>query len=158
MNNEIPFIAAGDDEVVQITFTVDANFMGSSITNNAEITHGAASDGGPNEPDVDSTPGDEDGTTPDGNDDDTADPNGGDDYDPETIMIEQTFDLALTKHYLNFNDVDGDGTISAGDSVIFEIVVYNQGTIDAMNIQVTCLLYTSPSPRDKRQSRMPSSA
>ena len=23
---------------------------------------------------------------------------------------------------------------------------------------VTCLLYTSPSPRDKRQSRMPSSA
>ena len=24
--------------------------------------------------------------------------------------------------------------------------------------QVTCLLYTSPSPRDKRQSRMPSSA
>ena len=25
-------------------------------------------------------------------------------------------------------------------------------------IQDTCLLYTSPSPRDKRQSRMPSSA
>ena len=24
--------------------------------------------------------------------------------------------------------------------------------------QITCLLYTSPSPRDKRQSRMPSSA
>ena len=24
--------------------------------------------------------------------------------------------------------------------------------------KVTCLLYTSPSPRDKRQSRMPSSA
>ena len=24
--------------------------------------------------------------------------------------------------------------------------------------QMTCLLYTSPSPRDKRQSRMPSSA
>ena len=26
------------------------------------------------------------------------------------------------------------------------------------NVYVTCLLYTSPSPRDKRQSRMPSSA
>ena len=26
------------------------------------------------------------------------------------------------------------------------------------NIHTTCLLYTSPSPRDKRQSRMPSSA
>ena len=28
----------------------------------------------------------------------------------------------------------------------------------AVNRFVTCLLYTSPSPRDKRQSRMPSSA
>ena len=28
----------------------------------------------------------------------------------------------------------------------------------AFNIARTCLLYTSPSPRDKRQSRMPSSA
>ena len=27
-----------------------------------------------------------------------------------------------------------------------------------MATDVTCLLYTSPSPRDKRQSRMPSSA
>ena len=26
------------------------------------------------------------------------------------------------------------------------------------NHEITCLLYTSPSPRDKRQSRMPSSA
>ena len=29
--------------------------------------------------------------------------------------------------------------------------------IDALSYEV-CLLYTSPSPRDKRQSRMPSSA
>ena len=29
---------------------------------------------------------------------------------------------------------------------------------EIMNIFPTCLLYTSPSPRDKRQSRMPSSA
>ena len=26
------------------------------------------------------------------------------------------------------------------------------------NLYIACLLYTSPSPRDKRQSRMPSSA
>ena len=32
--------------------------------------------------------------------------------------------------------------------------VYLGGNIDP----TTCLLYTSPSPRDKRQSRMPSSA
>ena len=29
---------------------------------------------------------------------------------------------------------------------------------DAQALMGTCLLYTSPSPRDKRQSRMPSSA
>ena len=30
--------------------------------------------------------------------------------------------------------------------------------IDFKKLLYTCLLYTSPSPRDKRQSRMPSSA
>ena len=30
--------------------------------------------------------------------------------------------------------------------------------IVAVGVLVVCLLYTSPSPRDKRQSRMPSSA
>ena len=30
--------------------------------------------------------------------------------------------------------------------------------IEAARVALTCLLYTSPSPRDKRQSRMPSSA
>ena len=32
----------------------------------------------------------------------------------------------------------------------------NKVIVDGVNI--ACLLYTSPSPRDKRQSRMPSSA
>ena len=36
------------------------------------------------------------------------------------------------------------------------------GSLHAMDLSkdkmITCLLYTSPSPRDKRQSRMPSSA
>ena len=31
-------------------------------------------------------------------------------------------------------------------------------TVDLTNVPTGCLLYTSPSPRDKRQSRMPSSA
>nr|CUV15983.1 protein of unknown function [Ralstonia solanacearum] len=34
----------------------------------------------------------------------------------------------------------------------------NRGTVEALNDVKICLLYTSPSPRDKRQSRMPSSA
>eukprot|EP00827_Trimyema_finlayi_P004957 TRINITY_DN5088_c0_g1_i1.p2 TRINITY_DN5088_c0_g1~~TRINITY_DN5088_c0_g1_i1.p2 ORF type:complete len:104 (+),score=61.20 TRINITY_DN5088_c0_g1_i1:25-312(+) len=37
--------------------------------------------------------------------------------------------------------------------------IQNQGVIRQKAAQVrNCLLYTSPSPRDKRQSRMPSSA
>ena len=35
----------------------------------------------------------------------------------------------------------------------FHILIVDDGSPDG-----TCLLYTSPSPRDKRQSRMPSSA
>ena len=37
-----------------------------------------------------------------------------------------------------------------------EIITWKIRKID--QIRSTCLLYTSPSPRDKRQSRMPSSA
>ena len=134
--NEIPFIAAGDNEVITITFTIDANFQGSALTNNAEIASASDTDGGPNVPDVDSTPGDQDGTTPDSMNDDTADDMGGDDYDPETIMIGQVFDLALTKEYKDYNDVDMDGMISAGDYVTYTITVYNQGTLDAFNVTV----------------------
>ena len=34
----------------------------------------------------------------------------------------------------------------------------NHTIYDAVGLSISCLLYTSPSPRDKRQSRMPSSA
>ena len=34
----------------------------------------------------------------------------------------------------------------------------DKNILDLKAIFITCLLYTSPSPRDKRQSRMPSSA
>ena len=37
-------------------------------------------------------------------------------------------------------------------------VVTPENKFQCMNLLITCLLYTSPSPRDKRQSRMPSSA
>ena len=35
---------------------------------------------------------------------------------------------------------------------------YLRGCKETIEYLMTCLLYTSPSPRDKRQSRMPSSA
>ena len=37
-------------------------------------------------------------------------------------------------------------------------VIDTVGAGDGFAVGVVCLLYTSPSPRDKRQSRMPSSA
>ena len=48
-------------------------------------------------------------------------------------------------------------------SLVSGIRTYTRGRCDAahgtaMGAYLTCLLYTSPSPRDKRQSRMPSSA
>ena len=37
-------------------------------------------------------------------------------------------------------------------------VCANETLVDSETLCLICLLYTSPSPRDKRQSRMPSSA
>ena len=79
----------------------------------------------------------------------------------------------------NIDDMCIDGTLSNNDNEILDMRIYpnpvdgNYVTIQSpvqgvKEIQVytvtgrllmnTCLLYTSPSPRDKRQSRMPSSA
>ena len=38
-----------------------------------------------------------------------------------------------------------------------DLICTSSNAVDLVN-QLPCLLYTSPSPRDKRQSRMPSSA
>ena len=40
--------------------------------------------------------------------------------------------------------------------IVAETIALNYEDIDGLT--QACLLYTSPSPRDKRQSRMPSSA
>ena len=39
-----------------------------------------------------------------------------------------------------------------------KLITKNPGWNDVLHKASNCLLYTSPSPRDKRQSRMPSSA
>ena len=59
---------------------------------------------------------------------------------------------------------DFDYSIRGGEVLKFELDADNTSlliSIDARargELIITCLLYTSPSPRDKRQSRMPSSA
>ena len=45
-----------------------------------------------------------------------------------------------------------------GLSALMETIQFVQGTFNPTLELLGCLLYTSPSPRDKRQSRMPSSA
>ena len=59
--------------------------------------------------------------------------------------------------------MENNGNIALGVGVILLLLnvgVGVSGVLDGViegNVE-TCLLYTSPSPRDKRQSRMPSSA
>ena len=75
-------------------------------------------------------------------------------------------DTKLVKYLRNHNNEEiyskeGKEAIFTGHwSKIFQITEDENAQFDEQNeLHVnTCLLYTSPSPRDKRQSRMPSSA
>ena len=51
----------------------------------------------------------------------------------------------------------GGPNVTVGTSIAVAGVEVSPAT-DPVTYNYTCLLYTSPSPRDKRQSRMPSSA
>lgn len=102
----IDALEAGDDVTVEMTFTIDANFTGTSIVNDAEITS-ADNDGDDSTPpptDIDSTPGDnsttdseldtgidnnpEDSNNP-GDTDNSDNPENNDDFDPELLSIIQ---------------------------------------------------------------------
>ena len=69
----------------------------------------------------------------------------GDDLEEE-VVVNNVADLVTVKTLAS-----GDSTPDEGDIVTFQIVVTNDGA-------AACLLYTSPSPRDRTRSRMPSSA
>ena len=54
-----------------------------------------------------------------------------------------------------------DSLIRVSQKLILEIQQIDslsRGTITALQLFMGCLLYTSPSPRDRQKSRMPSSA
>ena len=59
--------------------------------------------------------------------------------------------------YLGDTYAGMDPRTAAGLDLQYDTALANQQLANNMMDQ-TCLLYTSPSPRDKRQSRMPSSA
>ena len=73
-------------------------------------------------------------------------------------VIEPTTDddVDLGSSSKQFKDLYIDGTANI-DSLVADTADINGGTIDGVTIN-TCLLYTSPSPRDRQKSRMPSSA
>ena len=127
-------LANGATATITLTGTVDVGQGGNAITN---ITTAA---------------------TGDQTDPSTA----GDDLDEE-VVVDGAADLVTVKTLTS-----GDSTPAEGDTVSFQIAVTNDGAAQATNVSLndqlptgityTCLLYTSPSPRDATLSRMPSSA
>ncbi len=99
------------DLTVFITLKINDNYPGDRLKNCAEIT---IDDGD----DIDSTPGET-----------FAEPE--DDEDCVFINVDQTYDLALTKTVMSSD------SFLPGDQVTYDIMVINQGTIDAHNIEVT---------------------
>jgi len=99
-----------------VSFVI-ANDASGQLVNIAEISGATDSDGNPRD-DIDSVP-----------DGDPSDPLAEDDHDPEPITVE-VFDLALVKNLVT------PGPVSWGDTVTFEVIVFNQGTVAAQNIDV----------------------
>jgi uncharacterized repeat protein (TIGR01451 family) len=124
VTNTIASLAAQACTDLTIILTIDADFQGTSISNNAEIT---ADDGD----DIDSTPGDNSQPDDFADDDDMTETDGGDDEDPEVVMVEQEYDLALIK------EENSQGPYIPGDDVTYTITVCNQGSLDASAVEVT---------------------
>ena len=73
---------------------------------------------------------------------------------PQTIILDSTGEVKFDKNGLvNIDDLN---------KIIGELkgidINETSFSVESFNEYNSCLLYTSPSPRDKRQSRMPSSA
>ena len=77
--------------------------------------------------------------------------------DAASFEISQSGELNLaSKATIDYEtDSQYDLIVSASDG---QLNVDQQVVIDVQDLPETCLLYTSPSPRDRTRSRMPSSA
>ncbi|MER0441622.1 collagen-binding domain-containing protein, partial [Emticicia sp. W12TSBA100-4] len=136
---------AGSSTVISITLKVNEGVSG-PLSNFAEISEAKDSKGA-SVTDIDSTP--DASNTNDGTvkNDETGEngKTGGDedDHDIETITVEK-FDLALKKTIA----VGQPLAIMPGSDVKFTITVYNQGTVEAKNIQVTDYIPTGMTLND----------
>ena len=73
-----------------------------------------------------------------------------------TLLVDEQFESSVTGVDFSEHNIERAQEIASSKNASAEFKVG-----DAMNLPLedaSCLLYTSPSPRDKRQSRMPSSA
>ena len=68
-------------------------------------------------------------------------------------FIEQSFGLPMADHLITATKPESGGAYTS-------VGTYDSGELVAMVVELgkDCLLYTSPSPRDRQKSRMPSSA
>jgi len=124
-------LAVGAIDSVDVDVQINPAFMGTSITNNAEISVAANA---LNQADSDSTPNSEDGNSAaDGVDNDLVATDGSDDFDPAVVTVGQVFDLALIEDLAPGQS----GTIAPGDTGNIKITVTNQGTVTADEITIT---------------------
>ena len=78
-----------------------------------------------------------------------------DDY--QSWFIEEGYEALLIDPWFDFALVDGKGWFLQRKKEKKSHLTEDEIS-QVKNIIITCLLYTSPSPRDMRRSRMPSSA
>ena len=62
--------------------------------------------------------------------------------------------LVALSSFFYIYEIKGAAKRKQAEEEIIELKDFNEGIVQ----NITCLLYTSPSPRDRQKSRMPSSA
>ena len=76
-------------------------------------------------------------------------------------LIKPTYDVANYGHdiTLPLNCLSGStATLTPSTATFVQVLEDSRVPIDEVDLFIICLLYTSPSPRDRTRSRMPSSA
>ena len=78
-------------------------------------------------------------------------------YDPVSMLKTVLFGF-MTNGYISLRELEDQCRVNLRFMYLMGHEVPSYRTFGYFINEVPCLLYTSPSPRDKRQSRMPSSA
>ena len=76
----------------------------------------------------------------------------------EKVEVKPVFSKVMKRVHEVIETIEPHDSIERFTGLGVECVTGEAEIVDKHTVKVGCLLYTSPSPRDKRQSRMPSSA